>query len=118
MTLFRFSPELDPVSGMLALQRELERVFEHPAGQFDRGLSGRGQFPPVNVFAGPEGYVVKMEIPGVAPEDINIEAHDRTLVVTGKRQTTSKEGGGFHRRERERGQFSRSLHLPAELDVT
>lgn len=118
MTLFRFSPELDPVSGMLALQRELERVFEHPSLQFDRGLSGRGQFPPVNVFAGQDGYVVKMEVPGVAPEDINIEAHDRALVVRGKREAARKEGGGFHRRERESGQFSRSLQLPDDLDLT
>ena len=32
MAFFRFLPELDPVSGLMTLQRELERAFESPFG--------------------------------------------------------------------------------------
>ena len=49
MALFRFASGLDPVTGLLTLQRELERVFDKPFG-IDLGPSGRGVFPPVNVF--------------------------------------------------------------------
>jgi len=56
MAFFRF-PELDPVSGLLTLQRELERVFERPLG-LDLGPSGQGVYPAVNVFSDSEGYVV------------------------------------------------------------
>ena len=71
MAFFRLSSGLDPVSGLLTLQRELERVFDKPFG-IDLGPSGRGVFPPVNVFADRDGYVVKLEIPGVAPENVAI----------------------------------------------
>ena len=115
MALFRFA-DLDPVSGILTLQRELERALQNPFG-LDLGPSGRGVFPPVNVFSTPDGYVVKMEVPGIAPDAISIESHGRTLTVTGQREHQAPEGGSFHRRERDTGRFSRSLQLPADLDL-
>jgi HSP20 family protein len=117
MALFRVSSGFDPVADLLSLQRELERVFDKPFG-IDLGPSGRGVFPPVNVFADRDGYVIKLEIPGIAPENIAIEAEGRTLTVRGKRDVTPPTEGSFHRRERGAGQFSRSLQLPADLDLT
>jgi HSP20 family protein len=115
MALFRFSPGTDPVSDLLSLQRELERVFESPLG-FDLGPSGRGVFPPVNVFTGPDGYVVRLEVPGVAPDQVTVESHGRTLSVRGKRQFNAPTQGSFHRRERGEGEFSRSIQLPADVE--
>jgi HSP20 family protein len=115
MTLFRVSQSLDPVSGLLELQRELDRMVERSAGL---GLSGRGVFPPVNIFSDKDGYVVRVEIPGVPPEQLTIETHSRTLTIAGKREVTAPAGGGFHRRERGSGEFSRSLQLPDDLDAS
>ncbi len=108
---------LDPVSGLLSLQRELERAFQNPFG-LDLGFSGRGVFPPVNIFSDPEGYVVRLEIPGMAAKDVNIEAHGRTLTIKGKRGHSGPEHASFHRRERNSGEFSRSLQLPDKLDLS
>lgn len=116
MARFRVSSGFDPVAGLLGLQRELERVLDKPFG-IDLGPSGRGVFPPVNVFSDKDGYVVKLEIPGVSPDDVNIEAEGRTLTVSGKREVALPPAGSFHRRERGAGQFSRSFQLPADLDL-
>jgi HSP20 family protein len=107
---------LDPVSGLLSLQRELERAFENPFG-LDLGVSGRGVFPLVNIFSEPDGYIVRLEIPGVSPEDLHIETQGRTLTIKGNREPCGPEGAGFHRRERDSGEFSRSLQLPDSLDL-
>jgi HSP20 family protein len=115
MSLIRFSTPLDSVGGLLALQREMERLFENPLG-FDLGVSSRGVFPAVNIFSDKDGYVARLEVPGVAPGQITIESHGRTLTVSGKREIKTPEGGSFHRREREPGNFSRSLQLPDDLD--
>ena len=117
MALFRVSSGFDPVGGLLALQRELERVFDKPYG-FDLGPSGRGVFPPVNVFADKDGYVVKLEVPGVAPDNVAIETEGRTLTISGKREVPPPTEGSFHRRERGTGQFSRSFQLPADVDTS
>jgi HSP20 family protein len=115
MALFRFSPDLDPVDALLSLQRELARVFESPFG-VELGPSGRGVYPAMNIFTDKNGYVLRMEVPGVPPESIQIEARGRTLTVSGKREGKVPESGSFHRRERGTGEFSRSVQLPADLD--
>ncbi|MGE0823006.1 MAG: Hsp20/alpha crystallin family protein [Candidatus Binatia bacterium] len=117
MALMRFSSSFDPLEGLLSLQRELDRVFESPSLGFDLGLSGRGVFPPMNVFNDKDGAVIRLEVPGVAPENIAIESQGRTLTVSGKREVTAPEGASFHRRERSGGEFSRSLQLPTDLDL-
>lgn len=117
MALFRFSPNRDPLNALTRLQREVDRVFENPHG-FDMPLSGRGAFPPVNVLQDAEGtYVIRFELPGVAPEDIAIESQGRTLTVSGKREATADPKASYYRRERSTGQFSRSFRLPADLAV-
>lgn len=116
MALVRFSSPFDSIDTLLSLQRELDRVFENPGG-FDLGFSGRGVFPPINVFSDRDSYVVRLEVPGVTPEQISIEMQGRTLTISGKRETTLPEGASFHRHERSGGQFSRSLQLPADLDL-
>jgi len=115
MALFPFSSQFDSVSGLTTLQRELERVFESPRGM-DLGLSGRGVFPPANVFSDRDGWVVRVEIPGVAPDQLSVESQGRTLTLKGKREISAPANGAFHRRERGSGEFSRSVQLPNDAD--
>ena len=116
MALFNSPSSVDPGISLLTLQRELERMQENPLG-VDLGFSGRGVFPAVNIFSDKDACVVDLEVPGVPPDQITIEAQGRTLTVAGKRDSTAPEGSGFHRRERDSGAFSRSLQLPDDLDV-
>jgi len=107
---------LDPVSGLLALQRELERAFQNPL-DMDLGVSGRGVFPTINIFSDRDGYVVRLEVPGASADQIEIASQGRTLTIKGRREQGGPEGASFHRRERNWGQFSRSLQLPDSLDL-
>jgi HSP20 family protein len=118
MALIRFAPRFNPIDALLSLQYELDRVFESPTHGFDLGLSGRGVFPPTNVFSDKDGYIIRMEVPGVAPETLAIESHGRTVTIGGKRETLAPEGVSFHRHERGSGEFSRSLQLSGDLDLT
>jgi HSP20 family protein len=111
MAFVRFHP-------LHSLQEELQRVFEHPLWRFDYGPSGRGVFPSVNVFGDKEHAIVRMEVPGVPPQDLSISAEGRTLTVTGKRELPAPENGSYHRRERSGGEFSRSIQLPDDLDLS
>ena len=117
MALIRFAPDYDPIDALLALQRELGRTLERPMGT-DFGPSGRGVYPPMNVFMDRDGIVIRMEVPGVSPDSLQIETNARTLIVAGKREFTPPQQGSFHRRERGLGEFSRMVQMPADLDVT
>lgn len=113
MALFAYG-DLDPVQGLLELQRELDRFTGKP-GLFG-GPSGGGVFPPINVFSDAEGIVVRAEVPGVDPNALNVALERRTLTISGERTEPAHEKGAYHRRERAFGKFSRSLQLPEEFD--
>ena len=100
---------------LLALQQELDRVLEKPLG-INLGISSHGVFPPMNIFRDPQGIVIRLEVPGVAPEQLQIESQGKTLSIRGKREAVAPESGGYHRRERGGGEFSRSLQLPDDSD--
>ena len=105
----------DPWNALAHLQKEIERAFDQP---FGFGLSGRGAFPPVNVFRGKDGYVARFEVPGLAPEDISIETQGRTLTLSGKRAAVEPSDGSIHRRECWAGEFSRAVQFPEDADTT
>ena len=106
---------LDPFAHLLRLQKDLQRTVQQPLGWFASSVVGQGAFPPVNIFKRDDGYVVRMEVPGLSSEDLSIESQGQSLKLSGKR---SSEGGlgTAHRNERWQGEFSRSVELPRELN--
>ncbi len=116
MALFSFSSRLDPLNDLQALQRELERCFKNPLG-LDLGFSGRGVFPAVNIFSDKDDYLVRAEVPGVAPDQLRVDTQGQTLTISGKRENGTTRDASYHRRERSAGEFSRSLQFPDSLDL-
>src|SRR5262245_49362651 len=105
------------VNELLRLQGDLESLLRTPRSDFFFGPPTVGVFPMVNVFRDAEGdVVIRAELPGVKPEDFNITVEGRRLTMTGERKPEGAEGG-YHRRERLFGKFSRSIQLPEDLDV-
>jgi len=116
MALIRFDT-FDPFSNLLSLQQELERFARNPA--FNLGPSGYGAYPPINVFEDHDGTVIIAELPGLDPSKIQITGQGRTLTLRGERKR--EEGlnpSGYHRRERPFGEFSRSIQLSSEIDMS
>ncbi len=76
------------------------------------------EFPLINVWTSETGAVVRAEIPGVAPEDVDISLVNDTLTLRGSRNPEElKEGESRHRQERGHGQFTRSLQLPFGVEA-
>jgi HSP20 family protein len=106
------------IRDLLQLQQELDRTLQRPTA-FLREPSGSGVFPPVNVFRGAHGLSIRAELPGVAPGDLSVTTEGRQLTIAGERRAQEDAArGGYHRRERAWGRFSRTLHLPDDLDTS
>jgi len=105
----------DPRQDLVRLQQEMDRLRQRAL----RPIARRGArvFPSVIISATEEKLMVRAEVPGMNPEDLNISVSGDTLTVQGTRFTDEElEGGQYHRRERESGDFSRAIRLPAAVD--
>lgn len=77
-------------------------------------------FPPANIWTGQKDLVVRCEVPGIAPEALEISATPDVLTLRGRREERFPDEGeeaSFLRRERWNGVFVRALSLPAEIDA-
>jgi HSP20 family protein len=98
---------------------EVNRMFDDMFGGLARRPGGqqRGQLtewaPAVDVLQRDGDLVVRAELPGVRPEDVDITLQDNVLTLSGERREEQEEQrGGYYVRERRRGSFSRSMTLP------
>jgi HSP20 family protein len=108
----------NPFNELLRLQHDLESLLNRPTPDVSFGPSAAGVFPPVNVFRDHQGdVVIRAELPGVKPEDIEVTTEARRLSIKGERKADTTDNSAYHRRERPWGKFSRAIHLPADLDV-
>jgi HSP20 family protein len=104
----------DPFATLLAVQRAMDNAMR--SDWFGTRTSGRGTFPPVNVFSEGEDFVVVAELAGVKKEDLDVQVKGDTVRIQGKKVVEIGDAASVHRRERTDGQFDRTLSFPAQLD--
>jgi len=105
---------------MLTLYRPFTSLFrdeffnDGDAGLWANPLRGAETFnPAVDVVESDQAYLVKAELPGLSPENIDVQVENDVLTVRGERKTENDEQrGGYRRVERRYGSFARSFVLP------
>ena len=73
--------------------------------------------PSANLAETEMGYELTLDLPGINPEDVNVELNDGNLVIAGQRKSEHESSDKtFHRVERRYGSFRRVLSIPAPVD--
>ncbi len=106
-----------PFDQLTNLRDEINRLFDSPPSN-----GGSDAFnswaPALDVLEDKENLVVRLEVPGMKKEDINISLHENTVTVSGERRNEKKyEGSETSREERFFGRFTRSFQLPKAVDA-
>ncbi|TMC46591.1 MAG: Hsp20/alpha crystallin family protein, partial [Chloroflexi bacterium] len=102
----------------MSLHEAMDRLFnESVVPSQGQGADGSIALP-VNVREEKDAYVITAALPGVRPEDIQIEATANTITIAGETSDEREvDEGEYVRRERRFGRFFRLLELPVELDA-
>jgi len=107
----------DPFGTLSKLQQEVNRAFQNRLGSLDSddgsNVATSQWTPAVDIEEETERFVITADIPGVAPEDIDITMDAGILTIKGERNAEkSVEQNGFRRVERVSGTFYRRFTLP------
>ena len=117
MSLVRYEPW-----GLLnQLHGNIDRMFDTQMGRLrdeDSPLSAADWTPAVDIREEDQRYVIHADVPGVNPDDIEVNMEDGVLTIKGERSTeTTDEQAGYKRVERVRGSFYRRFSLPETADA-
>jgi HSP20 family protein len=118
MTIYPF-PMTAPVSP-LGVRREMDRLVQEVFGT--NGMQPAGWTPPTDAVEDATGFTLEMEIPGIAPESVELVAEDGVLIARGEKSQgnfgeNTPEGTRLVFGERARGSFERRFRLPKSADL-
>jgi len=96
-------------------QRRIDRILNDAFGAEVAGTGNVAWIPSVDVSETADRYVVRADLPGVDPKNIEITAEDGVLTLRGERQAEKRDetqNGSLQRYERVAGSFLRRFTLP------
>lgn len=101
------------------LQREMDRLFHdlNPANRQEED-SGTVWMPRADLAETDDAFVLALDLPGLTPDDVEVTMEEDTLTISGERKNPqTAEGGRWHRIERTRGRFFRTVRFGTPVDV-
>jgi len=109
----------DPFREFTSLQNRVNSLFQDYGRSNQEELTTSGSFvPAVDVYEDEHKVTLKLEVPGVKQEDLDVQVEKQTLTVRGQRNFEKEEKEeNFQRIERRYGSFSRSFTLPSTIDT-
>jgi len=109
----------DPFREFTTLQDRMNRLFRDSFGEGrEEALTTTAFAPPVDVYEDEHNVTLKIEVPGIEEEDIDVRIENNTLTVHGERKFEKEEKEENYRRvERQYGSFTRSFTLPNTVDT-
>src|SRR5437868_740659 len=112
----------DPFRELNLLQNHMNRLFldNFAPAQAQEGdfLTTTNFVPPVDVYEDEHNVVLRLEVPGINQDDLQVKVENNTLVVQGERKFNREEKEeNFHRIERRYGSFARSFTLPNTVNT-
>lgn len=107
----------EPWGALRQIHDEMNRAFGVPRTR--ETARSAGWAPAVDVKEEGDRFVIRADVPGVEPADIDVTMDDGVLTIRGERtrEAQSGAGSGYRRAERVHGGFRRSFSLPEAADA-
>jgi HSP20 family protein len=118
LTTWKPLKELTTLRDFDRMRNEIDRLWDSflEVGSRRRGEDGNEWYPSLDIAETKNEVVVKAELPGMDPKDINVSLSDGMLTIKGeKKQEREEKEENYHLVERSYGSFTRSVALPKEV---
>lgn len=104
---------------LVHLRAEMNRLFDSLQNlQCAEEVPESGSTTPYDILETPESILVEVDLPGVNPESIKIQARGVLVTIQGERRRPDNTGIiAYHLMERDRGGFTRTITVDGALDT-
>jgi len=109
-------PSLFSRTPFRALQQEMDDLFNRVSREWGGTLPSFDFRPAMDLSETDSALELKVDVPGLKPEDVSIEVSGNTVRIKGERKEEKEQKGKtFHRVERSTGSFAQMLTLPCAI---
>ncbi|MDR7545519.1 MAG: Hsp20/alpha crystallin family protein [Armatimonadota bacterium] len=106
----------DPFDEIMSMRESMDRLFEDFFTRRPRQAGPLVWQPAVEVFETDNEVVVKAELPGIDPKNVEVNVTGEGLTIKGEAKTDHEEKRrNYYRRELRYGAFQRTIALPTEV---
>jgi HSP20 family protein len=107
----------EPLREMMTLREAMDQLFDD-AFTRPRSQGGVSIIPPIDLYQTPDEVIVKVNLPGLKAEDVQISVTSDVLTLRGEfKQELEKKEATYHVLERRSGSFERSVMLPTDVQT-
>jgi HSP20 family protein len=114
-----------------SIRDDIDRMFREMEREFLTPIRGRGGYaepgttdistvwaPAIDMVEENNNILLKVQVPGIRPEDLDIEVENNTVTLSGEsRQREEETKGNVYRQEICYGRFYRRVPLPTEVQA-
>jgi len=105
-----------PFQELETLQQEMNQLFDRLMPSSSINSLSTAFVPPAEMQETADAIQLRLEVPGLAPDDLDVQATQDTITVSGERRSQSRqEGNGSVRSEFRYGKFQRTIALPVPI---
>lgn len=121
-SIFASDPNADPFAEMEKVQQGMNQIFKESLRRVKNYQQTGKSFEPDADFLEQNGqYLLKVDLPGMKKDQINIEVAENVIVISGERKTerqVKNDKDGSSTFERSSGTFYRRMSLPADAETS
>ncbi len=106
----------DPIRDMISMRQAMDRLLEEA---FARGTETRGTgawLLPMDAYITDDAIVIRADVPGLKPEDLEITLEGDTLSIRGEIKREEADDRKYVLLERPTGKFERTLTIGTPID--
>jgi HSP20 family protein len=116
MAIVRWEPFRDLLTTQDRFNRLFNQTFSNVFGEDDVKLGTWS--PAVDIYENEQSVVLKAELPGIDPKDVEVRVENNTLFLKGQRKFENEvKEENYHRIERSYGSFTRTFALPGTVNA-
>jgi HSP20 family protein len=108
----------EPIDLLQRFQQQLNDLWRNPPDAEGSNVATSHWMPLVDIKEETDRFLIKADLPGVKPDDLEVTMENGALTIRGERSDEKEEKQeGYHRIERSRGTFYRRFAMPDSADA-
>ena len=106
----------DPLSVLENVLNQLESKYDRKINAYKVPSDPEAWIPSAEVWETEKTVNISLDVPGILPNEIDVQAEGDNLVVRGERKFVAEEGKNYQRKEKVYGRFYRTFEIPTQVD--